>query len=82
MIDSQRVSRDINYGGKRGSFPRSNIESGTMPRTDDLVAVDIPITDWTVIMGAYIANRKQFSCDVKYYDRPSTDFSEQPLPRG
>ncbi len=75
-----RVSWNIDDGRQGEHFPAAHIKAGAMPRADDLVAIQIAISQGTIIMRAHVSNGKKSARDVEHDDLDLIDLQEQALP--
>ena len=71
-----RISRDIHHGWQLHGFPGAHIKLAAMPRADDIIAFDIALPHWAIIVRAYISDRKELTRDVENHNGLSFDLNK------
>jgi len=59
--------------------PVAHVEAPAVPRADDLVAHNLTIAQWTIVMGAYVGNGPEMSRQVEQDNPVFTDLQEYSL---
>ena len=64
-----RIGRDIHDNRQLHSLARPHIELAAMARTDNIIALQIPVSEGPVIMCADVGDRKKLVGDVEDHNR-------------